>query len=131
MFRLASGKQFVSKFTAPNPYTDWVPVIRWPEVLLNLAEARVRSTNTVDAQALLLLNAVRQRSDATTVLAPANVADFTTALLNERRIEFLGEGLRAPDLTRLLLPIPGKGGAPEKDLLNLVISGQFLLTNCR
>lgn len=114
VFKATSGKQFVSKFTAPNPYTDWAPVIRWPEVLLNLAEARVRSTNTVDAQALLLLNAVRQRSDATTVLAPANVADFATALLNERRIEFLGEGLRAPDLTRLLLPIPGKGGAPGK-----------------
>lgn len=114
VFKATSGKQFVSKFTAPNPYTDFVPVIRWSEVLLNLAEARVRSTNSIDAQALLLLNAVRQRSDATTILAPASVADFTTALLNERRIEFLGEGLRAPDLTRLLLPIPGKGAAPGK-----------------
>lgn len=114
VFKATSGKQFVSKFTAPNPYTDFVPVIRWSEVLLNLAEARVRSTNSIDAQALLLLNAVRQRSDAATILAPASVADFTTALLNERRIEFLGEGLRAPDLTRLLLPIPAKGAAPGK-----------------
>ncbi|WP_316819434.1 RagB/SusD family nutrient uptake outer membrane protein [Pedobacter gandavensis] len=114
VFKASSGKQFVSKFISPNPYTDWVPVIRWSEVLLNLAEARVRSTNSIDPQALLLLNAVRQRSDATTTLAPASVADFTTALLNERRIEFLGEGLRAPDLTRLLLPIPAKGGAPGK-----------------
>lgn len=114
VFKATSGKQFVSKFTAPNPYTDFVPVIRWSEVLLNLAEARVRSTNSIDAQALLLLNAVRQRSDAATILAPASVADFTAALLNERRIEFLGEGLRAPDLTRLLLPIPAKGAAPGK-----------------
>lgn len=114
VFKATSGKQFVSKFTAPNPYTDFVPVIRWSEVLLNLAEARVRSTNSIDAQALLLLNAVRQRSDAAKILAPASVADFTTALLNERRIEFLGEGLRAPDLTRLLLPIPAKGAAPGK-----------------
>lgn len=109
-----SRKQFIAKFTTPSPYTDFVPVIRWPEVLLNLAEARVRSTNTIDAQALLLLNAVRQRSDATTVLAPATVADFIEAILTERRIEFLGEGLRAPDLTRLLLTLPAKGGAPSK-----------------
>jgi len=82
--------------------------------LLNLSEALVRSNNTVDARALALLNAVRQRSDATTTLAPATVADFTDAILTERRIEFLGEGLRGPDLTRLLLTIPAKGSAPSK-----------------
>ncbi|WP_110834363.1 RagB/SusD family nutrient uptake outer membrane protein [Pedobacter nutrimenti] len=114
LFTKADGKRFMAKFTAPSPYTDWVPVIRWAEVLLNLAEARVRSTNTVDAQALLLINAVRQRSDPSTTLAPATVAAFTDALLNERRIEFLGEGLRGPDLTRLLLTIPAKGSAPSK-----------------
>lgn len=114
LFTSAASKQFVAKFVAPSPYTDYVPVIRWSEVLLNLAEARVRSTNTVDAQALLLLNAVRQRSDATTTFAPATVADFTDALLLERRIEFLGEGLRGPDLTRLLLTLPLKGSAPAK-----------------
>lgn len=114
IFTKADGKQFMAKFTAPSPYTDWVPVIRWSEVLLNLAEARVRSTNTVDAQALALINAVRQRSDATTTIAPASVTDFTNALLTERRIEFLGEGLRGPDLTRLLLTIPAKGSAPSK-----------------
>jgi hypothetical protein len=114
VFTSAASKQFVSKFTTANPFTDYVPVIRWSEVLLNLAEARVRSTNTIDAQALLLINAVRQRSDATTTLAPTTVPAFTDALLLERRIEFLGEGLRAPDLTRLLLTIPGKGTAPAK-----------------
>ena len=114
IFTSAAPKQFVAKFTAVSPYTDYVPVIRWAEVLLNLAEARVRSTNTVDPQALLLINAVRQRSDATTTLAPTTVSDFTDALLLERRIEFLGEGLRAPDLTRLLLTIPAKGSAPSK-----------------
>lgn len=114
LFKAASGKQFIAKFVAPSPYTDFVPVIRWSEVLLNLAEARVRSANGLDAQALLLLNAVRQRSDATTVLAPTSVGEFTDALLTERRIEFLGEGLRAPDLTRLLLTIPAKGSAPSK-----------------
>ena len=114
IFTSAAKKQFVAKFTTASPYTDYVPVIRWAEVLLNLAEARVRSTNTIDPQALLLINAVRQRSDAATVIAPASVAAFTDALLTERRIEFLGEGLRGPDLTRLLLTIPAKGSAPQK-----------------
>ena len=114
VFTTTTGKSFMAKFTAPNPYTDFVPVIRWPEVLLNLAEARVRSTNSIDAQALALINRVRQRSDAAAVLAPTSVAAFTDALLTERRIEFLGEGLRAPDLTRLLLTLPAKGSAPSK-----------------
>ncbi|RZM27796.1 MAG: RagB/SusD family nutrient uptake outer membrane protein [Pedobacter sp.] len=114
LFTGTGGKQFMAKFTAPSPYTDYVPVIRWAEVLLNLSEALVRSNNTLDTRAIALLNAVRQRSDATTTLAPATVADLTDAILTERRIEFLGEGLRGPDLTRLLLTIPAKGGAPAK-----------------
>ena len=114
LFTSAASKQFIAKFVTASPYTDYVPVIRWSEVLLNLAEARVRNGSTVDAQALLLLNAVRQRSDAATTLAPATVVDFIDALLLERRIEFLGEGLRGADLTRLLLTIPLKGSAPAK-----------------
>ncbi|RAJ28309.1 RagB/SusD family nutrient uptake outer membrane protein [Pedobacter cryoconitis] len=114
IFNKADGKKYLAKFTAPSPYTDWAPVIRWSEVLLNLAEARVRSSNSIDPQALLLINAVRQRSDATTIIAPASITEFTDALLLERRIEFLGEGLRGPDLTRLLLAIPAKGSAPSK-----------------
>jgi hypothetical protein len=114
IFKTTAGKSFMAKFTAPNPYIDYAPVIRWPEVLLNLAEARVRSTNTIDAQALALINRVRQRSDAAAVIAPTSVTAFIDALLTERRIEFLGEGLRGPDLTRLLLPIPAKGSAPAK-----------------
>ena len=114
LFTATGGKQYLAKFTAPSPFTDYVPVIRWAEVLLNLAEAKVRSTNTVDAQSLALLNTIRQRSDATTTLAPASATAFFDAILTERRIEFLGEGLRGPDLTRLLLPLPGKGSAPLK-----------------
>jgi hypothetical protein len=30
----------------------------------------------------------------------------------ERRIEFMGEGRRSPDLMRLGLPIPGKANVP-------------------
>lgn len=104
-------KYWLFKYTTASPYTDFVSVIRYAEVLLNLAEAKVRSTNTVDAQAVALLNAVRNRSDAATTFTVASFttpAALITAILTERRIEFLGEGLRSPDLLRLLLPIPGK-----------------------
>lgn len=108
----ANNKKFLMKYSSASPYTDYAPVMRYSEVLLNLAEARVRSTNSVDAQAILLLNAVHGRSDATTVFSAGNLASpqaLIDAILLERRIEFLGEGLRGPDLARTSQPIPAKG----------------------
>lgn len=111
-----SGKPYLNtKFAAPSPFTDWAPVIRYPEVMLSLAEALARTNSGVNARALALLNAVRQRSDATTTLAPANQTALIDAILLERRIEFLGEGLRNNDLLRLLQPIPAKGAAGLKN----------------
>lgn len=103
-----------TKFNAPSPYTDWAPVIRYSEVLLNLAEALARTNAGVNVRALALLNAVRQRSDAATILAPLTQADLINAILLERRIEFLGEGLRNFDIMRLLQTIPAKGGVLAK-----------------
>ncbi len=107
----SSGKKFLSKWSGVTPFVDYAPAMRYAEVLLNLAEAKVRTANTVDAQAVALLNAVRSRSSGTTYLASdfANAAALIDAILVERRIEFLGEGLRAPDLARLGLAIPAKG----------------------
>lgn len=107
------------KFKTPNPYTDWVPVIRYAEVLLNLAEAKVRASNTVDDQSIALLNAVHSRSDAAKVFTAADFptpADFLLAIDNERRMEFMGEGHRTKDVTRLLAPFPAHGTAPAKAL---------------
>ncbi|MBS1664863.1 MAG: RagB/SusD family nutrient uptake outer membrane protein [Bacteroidetes bacterium] len=112
---VGGGKNWLVKYTAPSPYTDYPPVIRYSEVLLSLAEARTRTTNSVDAQAVALLNAVRNRSDPATTFTAASFAapaDLLTAILQERNIEFLGEGLRNNDLVRLLMTIPGKGSAP-------------------
>lgn len=109
----ANGKVFLAKYKTPSPYTDYVPVMRYSEVLLNLAEALAR-TNPADVRALALLNAVRQRSDPATVLAPVGQQALIDAILLERRIEFLGEGLRNNDLMRLLQTIPAKGSAPAK-----------------
>ncbi len=107
------------KFKTPNPYTDYVPVIRYAEVLLNLAEAKVRSTNTVDAQSIALLNAVHGRSDAAKVFTAGDFATpvaFLLAVDNERRMEFMGEGHRSRDVTRLLATFPAHGSAPAKGL---------------
>jgi starch-binding outer membrane protein, SusD/RagB family len=110
------GKIYLKKYPTATP-SDYNIVIRWAEVLLNLAEARVRNTNTVDAQAIDLLNAVHRRSDAVTLFTAGNFANSTSlinTILTERRIEFLGEGLRNNDLMRLLQTIPAKGTAPAK-----------------
>lgn len=110
-----SGKLYLnSKYSTPSPFTDWAPIIRYSEVLLNLAEALARTNAGVNVKALALLNAVRQRSDAATTLAPADQAALIDAILLERRIEFLGEGLRNFDLMRLLQTIPAKGSITAK-----------------
>jgi hypothetical protein len=107
---------FLIKYATGPVFIDKAPVIRYSEVLLNLAEARVRSTNTINTQALALLNAVRGRSNAAgvyTATGLGSVSAMTDAILLERRIEFLGEGLRNTDLLRLGATIPAKGSAPE------------------
>ena len=110
-----NGKRFVFKYQQASPFLDWAPVMRYSEVLLNLAEALARRNGAGDmVKSIALLNAVRQRSDASVTLAPATQAALITAILLERRIEFLGEGLRNNDLMRLLQTIPSKGAVPAK-----------------
>lgn len=109
-----NGKQWIDKYKAPSPYTDWVPVIRYAEVVLNLAEALARQATAVDVRGLSLVNAVRQRSDPSAVLIAATREQLIDVILQERKIEFLGEGLRNFDLMRLMQTIPAKGIAPAK-----------------
>jgi hypothetical protein len=108
LIQAATGKQWLRKWTSN---TDYVPVIRYAEVLLNLAEALARN-NGLDARAIALLNAVRKRSDPATTLVPATQQDLINMILTERRIELLGEGFRSRDLMRLQQPFPAKGTAP-------------------
>ena len=107
--QVVGGKTWLRKWTAN---TDFVPAIRYAEVMLNLAEALAR-VNGLDARAIALLNAVRKRSDATTTLVPVTAAELITMILRERRIELLGEGFRSRDLLRLMMSIPSKGTAPS------------------
>lgn len=109
-----TGKKFVSKYQSPSPYVDYPPVIRYAEVLLNLAEGLARTNAAVDARGLALVNAVRKRSDPATTVVATTQQELINAIMLERRIEFLGEGLRNNDLMRLLQTIPAKGSVPAK-----------------
>ncbi len=114
-----SGQRLLNKFPHNSvPYSDYVPVIRYAEVLLNYAEAAAQDNNT--ATAIALLNAVRQRSNPGYVFDPSSLtagATLISTILTERRIELLGEGFRTPDLLRRVQPLPAKtgnaGSAPQ------------------
>ena len=110
---LKGGNYYISKFPDFVTHSNYSPVIRYAEVLLNRSEALVRAGNAVTQEAVDLLNAVRTRSFAAgayTLASFAGTADFYTAILQERNMEFLGEGMRNLDLMRLNLTIPGKDG---------------------
>ncbi|KAF0239462.1 MAG: RagB/SusD domain-containing [Prolixibacteraceae bacterium] len=110
-----SGKpyRFIDKYTL-FPHTDWSPVIRYAEVLLNIAEAEARNANAVNAKAVALLNAVYKRSNPTaadySTTSFSSVDAFANRLLDERSMEFLGEGIRNMDIMRRVIDIPAKTG---------------------
>lgn len=108
-----STKRLLNKFPSLE---NWVPVIRYAEVLLNVAEAEAR-VNGVNARAVALLNAVYLRSNPTAT--PYVTGDFATAnafvnrVMQERNIEFLGEGIRNMDVTRKLADFGAKATVPS------------------
>jgi len=109
-----AGRLWSIKYASGSPFIDYVPVLRYAEVLLNLAEA-LANVNGVDERALALVNAVRQRSDKTTTITASSKQELIDKIVQERHIEFLGEGIRNADLMRLQLPVPAKtpaGGSP-------------------
>ncbi|MBK6933023.1 MAG: RagB/SusD family nutrient uptake outer membrane protein [Saprospirales bacterium] len=105
-----NNKPYLNKFPAGPEHLDYVPVLRYAEVLLSLAEAEAR-VNGVNQRAVDMLNAVHGRSNAGVTFTTgdfASAADLIAAIMFERRVEFLGEGHRALDLQRLLEAFPGK-----------------------
>lgn len=118
---------WVDKYKTKEKMTDWAPIIRYAEVILNYAEAEARK-NGVTALSVNLLNQVRNRA-VTEVAKQFTIASFPTtqalmkAILQERRIEFVGEGRRWADIHRLAKdPVyfvegsDGKSGIPAKAL---------------
>ncbi|WP_276498048.1 RagB/SusD family nutrient uptake outer membrane protein [Pontibacter litorisediminis] len=102
---------YITKFSRVSPYIDWVPLIRYSEVLLNLAEAEAEVGS--QERAIALLEAVHQRSDASWSYTGESKADLINAILTERRIELLGEGFRTNDLFRRGFGIPSVGAGAE------------------
>lgn len=96
---------YTTKYNKYETLEDPTPLIRFAEVVLNTAEAHARLGQS--AEALALLNSVRNRSLASEATQAYTVEDFAAegsllqAILNERRIEFLAEGMRWDDIHRL------------------------------
>ncbi|MEH6657795.1 RagB/SusD family nutrient uptake outer membrane protein [Leeuwenhoekiella marinoflava] len=112
-----SGVIYTNKYKDATNYTDPAPVLRYAEVLLNMAEAYARATPSNTTAALAALNQVRNRSLADPATQAYVSSDFATpaalvnAIITERRIEFVMEGRRWPDIHRLqndnLAPVNG------------------------
>jgi len=102
---------YTLKYSGDSPFIDWAPLIRYAEVLLNLAEAEAEVGD--QARAIALLEAVHQRSDAAWAYTGSTQQELIDAILTERRIELLAEGFRTNDLFRRGLPILSRGaGSP-------------------
>ena len=124
-----SAKQKVlRKFSITTaPFRDYVPVIRYAEILLNYAEAAANANDLATATALL--KAVRNRSDATYVFPDTDINTkdaLINTILNERRIELLGEGFKLMDLQRKLQTLPAKKGSIGTAPLVLVSSSNYI-----
>lgn len=87
---------------------DWVPIFRLAEIKLNLAECYAQKGGASETNAKTQLKDVRRRSLADiddSYLNNAAIDALTgnalkTAIHNEKRLEFLGEGMRALDIHR-------------------------------
>jgi hypothetical protein len=123
--RYGSKTAYWSTKYRSSVWADYAPVLRYAEVLLNYAEAEAR-VNGLTQKAVDLLNAVRNRAVTSadkqfSLSSFANADALVTAILQERRIEFLAEGRRWPDIHRLtydpkfaVKAADGKPGVPNK-----------------
>lgn len=110
LVRVSSNIPYTGKYQTVG---DWVPIVRYPEVLLNRAEALAR-TSGLNQESVDLLNQVRNRSKGATTPAYtlASFADapaLINAILLERRLELAFEGHRYYDLLRTRQTIPAHG----------------------
>lgn len=124
----AANQKVLKKFSITTaPFRDYVPVIRYAEILLNYAEAAAYTDDLVTSMALL--KAVRNRSDPNYVF-PANEIATKEAMIatiqKERDIELLGEGFRLMDLQRKVQTLPAKKGSIGTAPLVLPTSSNYI-----
>ena len=112
---------FTNKYRDYTTRGDFAPQIRYPEVLLTLAEAEARQAAGISQRAIDLLNVVRNRALQDTATEKYLAANFATkvalvkAILLERRIELLAEGKRWGDISRNVMDANyTTGGIPAK-----------------
>ncbi|KAA6325770.1 RagB/SusD family nutrient uptake outer membrane protein [termite gut metagenome] len=133
LYRASDQYYFCDKYQDVPGRSEWAPIIRYAEVLLNYSEAALRSGNKT--LALELFNAVRNRSLADPATQAYQALDFATdkdfleALLWERRIEFHGEGRRWEDIHRLAADdlCPSEGIPAKIDYDNVKGKGAFVV----
>lgn len=92
------------KMVSNNPFnrtdsSDDYPVIRYAEVLLTFAEARVMNTG-YDSEVQAALNQIRDRCGMPDVPVGLSQTQAIDLIRNERRIELAGEGHRFDDVRR-------------------------------
>ncbi len=109
--KLFSGSTWSTKY--PGLTVDYVPVVRYAEILLIKAEALARNTPTIaNAAALLLVQQVRDRSTGGTLTGITTQQQLIDAILKEKRIELAFEGHNYLDLSRTKQDLPAHGFVP-------------------
>ena len=98
-----NGYRYSKKFADNASKQDWLPLIRFAETKLNLAECYANKADGT-AQAKANLKDVRRRSisaaDDVIDLDALSGGNLTSAIYNERRLEFICEGIRGIDIIR-------------------------------
>ena len=98
-----NGYVYSKKFEDYGQKLDWLPLIRYAETKLNLAECYTHKADGT-AQAKANLKDVRSRSiaaaDDVFNVDDLSGGQLTTAVYNERRLEFICEGMRGIDIIR-------------------------------
>ena len=98
-----SGYCYSKKFVDYGQKLDWLPLMRYAETLLNLAECYTHKSDGT-SKVKENLKAVRGRSiaaaDDVFNVDDLTGGNLTTAVLNERRLEFICEGMRGIDIIR-------------------------------
>lgn len=122
---IANRNRFSRKFVDATSLTDFLPMVRYEDVVLMRAEALQQQSGSPDAAAITLLNSVAAaRQPGFTNLT---TGDFATAqavidrILLERRKEFLFEGIYRFDLVRTGQNVTNFVGTISGDLLNFPI----------
>lgn len=124
----SARQKLLKKFAISTaPFRDYVPVIRYAEILLNYAEATANMNNLITATTLL--KAVRNRSNPSFIFDENDLKtkeSLLSLIMTERRIELLGEGFRLQDLQRKVQALPAKTGTIGSAPSVLVTAGNYI-----